>query len=382
MSANFYELLKYAATGIASPDMTYYDMIRASTLMGGAVQTLTGQPPLSFKANGKPLISFSMKGNGSQNGTPTPDNPVMPEFVGVRTGNLVDPSTLTPGYLNTLGSVSAQGGTVLEFASDFIPISGSDYTWSLSEDWGDRAGWVARVFYDAGKEMIGSRLGGIVTEKSGAFSVPSGAAYVRISWRSYGTIAMSLSTDASLLYEPFGWAEKITCAGQTVPVYLGQVSTVRRVKKLVLTGEETIAASSRLGGSIYLYNSQFPGISGGKPVLCSHLKYTSVNAYQYGSITTTNTDIDLWLFSDFVTASEAKQYLREQYAAGNPVTVWYVLATPTTGIVNEPLAKIGDYADELHSSDTTVSIPTIKGSNTLTVETELQPSEMTITFKG
>lgn len=35
MSANFYELLKYAATGIASPDMTYYDRMRASTLMGG-----------------------------------------------------------------------------------------------------------------------------------------------------------------------------------------------------------------------------------------------------------------------------------------------------------------------------------------------------------
>lgn len=90
MSANFYELLKYAATGQASHDMTYFDKLRASTLMGGSVQTLTGQPPLSFKSNGKPLISWSMKGNGSQSGTPTPDNPVMPEFVGVRTSNLAD----------------------------------------------------------------------------------------------------------------------------------------------------------------------------------------------------------------------------------------------------------------------------------------------------
>lgn len=32
MSANFYELLKYAATGQASPDMTYYDKLRASTI--------------------------------------------------------------------------------------------------------------------------------------------------------------------------------------------------------------------------------------------------------------------------------------------------------------------------------------------------------------
>lgn len=32
MSANFYELLKYAATGQASPDMTYYDKLRASAI--------------------------------------------------------------------------------------------------------------------------------------------------------------------------------------------------------------------------------------------------------------------------------------------------------------------------------------------------------------
>ena len=32
MSANFYELLKYAATGQASPSMTYFDRIRASTI--------------------------------------------------------------------------------------------------------------------------------------------------------------------------------------------------------------------------------------------------------------------------------------------------------------------------------------------------------------
>lgn len=80
------------------------------------------------------------------------------------------------------------------------------------------------------------------------------------------------------------------------------------------------------------------------------------------------------------TFDEFKAWIAAQYAAGNPVTVWYVLATPTTGIVNEPLCKIGTYADELHSADVGVSIPTVKGQNTLTVDTELQPSEMTITY--
>jgi hypothetical protein len=75
-----------------------------------------------------------------------------------------------------------------------------------------------------------------------------------------------------------------------------------------------------------------------------------------------------------------KSYLAAQYAAGTPVTVWYVLAEPETAIVNEPLAKIGDYADELSSADAGVTITTTEGQNTLTVDTDLQPSEMTITY--
>ena len=61
------------------------------------------------------------------------------------------------------------------------------------------------------------------------------------------------------------------------------------------------------------------------------------------------------------------------------MTIWCVLATPETAIVNEPLAKIGDYADELHSEDTTVTIQTVSGSNTLTIDTTLQPSSVSIT---
>jgi hypothetical protein len=80
------------------------------------------------------------------------------------------------------------------------------------------------------------------------------------------------------------------------------------------------------------------------------------------------------------TLADWKSYLAAQYAAGTPVTVWYVVATPETAIVNEPLAKIGDYADELSSTDAGVTIPTAKGQNTLTVDTDLQPSEMTITY--
>ena len=37
---------------------------------------LSGIPPLSFKAKGKPLTAWSINGNTVQNGTPTPENRV------------------------------------------------------------------------------------------------------------------------------------------------------------------------------------------------------------------------------------------------------------------------------------------------------------------
>ncbi len=54
MSVSFYDLLKYAKTGIAAPDMTGYDKLRARAIGGGfPVQTITGVPPISFTGDGK-----------------------------------------------------------------------------------------------------------------------------------------------------------------------------------------------------------------------------------------------------------------------------------------------------------------------------------------
>ena len=273
----FFDLQKFAATGIASPDMTAFDKARAlAAFGGGAVQTLTDVPPLSFRANGKPLISWSMIGNGSQTGTPTPDNPIMPEFVG-----------------------------------------------ALDE------------------------------------------------------------TD---------WTIPITNAGQTVPVYLGQTQTVRRIKKLVLTGEEAFgsyinpslqrygvylqAADMRVNMGLLGYSTHFQPITTPSPDV-DGVVFGARNDFLYFTFASdTATSLNL------TTLDNIKGWFQQQYAAGTPVTVWYVLAEPETAIVNEPLCKIGDYADELHSEDAGVTITTAKGQNTLTVESELQPSSMTITYKG
>lgn len=84
-----WEILKANKTGIA-PDM--FTMLAASKMNGGRdrLHELSGTPPLSFTAKGKPLTAWSITGNTVQNGTPTPENPVEVQAVGDKTSNLLN----------------------------------------------------------------------------------------------------------------------------------------------------------------------------------------------------------------------------------------------------------------------------------------------------
>jgi hypothetical protein len=66
------------------------------------------------------------------------------------------------------------------------------------------------------------------------------------------------------------------------------------------------------------------------------------------------------------------------YLSSNPITIWYVLAEPETGIINEPLHKIGDYADTISYAQSGVEISTTKGFNTITTDTTVLPSNIEV----
>jgi hypothetical protein len=183
------------------------------------------------------------------------------------------------------------------------------------------------------------------------------------------------------------WTIPISCGGQTVTADLSQVQTTRRVKKLVLTGDEDwIAGTNRTyyitNITDYLRWSEVP-IS-----ICSHYKSQApvlqaslVSDMSLTFYKTTSGGFSRLYIRDtsLTTVAALKAYLATQYDAGTPVSAWYVLANEEAAIVNEPLSKIGDYADELHSADAGVTIPTAKGANVLTVDTDLQPSSISIT---
>lgn len=174
-----------------------------------------------------------------------------------------------------------------------------------------------------------------------------------------------------------------------VRIYLGEVQTTRRVKKYEFTGQESWGRTSN--GAYYLSSTGNP-ISNYKFIsadisINSHFPSQGVtaaslyvndgkSAFFYGQ--SSNTREYYIAARDIPTLEDFKAFLADQYANGTPVTVWYVLATETTGIVNEPIRKIGDYADEVSG----ITIPTIAGTNTISVDTTLQPSEVTVNYKG
>lgn len=371
---SFFDLQKYAATGIASADMTAFDKMRAlAAFGGGAVKTLTGIPPLTFKADGTPLISWSMKGNGSQSGTPTPDAPIMPTFCGVRNGNLLDESTSSDADATHIN---------YNKTAPILLTAGQTYTFSC--DTACNGLYIRSASDDSNLASINNASTLTYTPQVNV------SAYCRV-WNSNGITnlkpMLNLGSTA-LPYEPYGWKIPITCAGQTVPVYLGQTQTVRRIKKLVLTGEENITfASEDTNRLVGFFTIPGMGMKSDETGYCNILLWkNNYSQSEYNRIVASgSTRFYLSLEKSILpeqTIDGFKSYLASEYAAGTPVTVWYVLATPTTGIVNEPLAKIGDYADELHSEDAGVTIPTARGNNVLTIDSDLQPSEMTITFKG
>jgi hypothetical protein len=178
----------------------------------------------------------------------------------------------------------------------------------------------------------------------------------------------------------------ISSASTTTPVYLGEVQTVRQIYKMVLDGTEGFSQS---GGGFYLatVNPDYMRAQGSNLALCTHYvtseQTTSMSGVPDKSVSFSYGTVSQRLYlkdSDFKNTIQLKTYLAQQYAAGTPVTVWYVLATPETAVVNEPLMKIGEYADSLSRAQTGIDIPTVIGQNTLDVLTTVKPSSMRIEY--
>ena len=107
-------------------------------LIWGKNNTLTGVSSISFRGYGVPLKSIKIVGNSQQSGTPAPDAPIMPEFVGERTENLFDESAFYASITGVTqrGTFSISGGTLTvssgnENVAYTIPFQANDGSYRL-----------------------------------------------------------------------------------------------------------------------------------------------------------------------------------------------------------------------------------------------------------
>ena len=383
---------------------TFYPMIREQTVtdttyvpysstgwvhslrkMSSATEQITtGQ---TIYANGQPITTYSIKGNTTQSGTPTPSNPVMPQGTGDRTDNLLNnnPATQGNGYIDN-ALLQADGTTYSVNAfwiTEYIPVSQGDYYYynDLS-----RSSFAYINFYDSNKNRVSSVLQkAVMTQETfnlTQLTIPSGVSYIRMSIDKQSTLNCLYDKQLSS-YIPYGYKIPILTNQGSAVNYLGSVQSTRQIGKYVCTGDEDWKKSSTYQGSFYCYALAENALI--TQALCSHATYTVIgqSTYIYGTFaiegTTVNKTIDLFLGEASWSVNDFKAYLQAQYVAGTPVTIWYVLATATTGTVNEPLMKIGDYSDSISNA---TAIPTADGANTISVDTTVQPSEFTATWTG
>ena len=356
-------------------DLTSIDITENGTYYSGdeTVVTSSAFPIVINDSNGTPVRHVVINGNAVQSGIPTPDNPIIPQGVCERTGNLWN-----------------ENYTDISVTIYYLPLYVGSQVVTMSTTTPLTSNGFANLFLIAGQASSGATTDDHGVYSGRSLTVRPVNGYVTIAYRIYENVnpqnydTMLNEGNIALPYEPYGYKIPISSANTTTPVYLGEVETTRKIKKLVLTGEEIYIKDS---GGEYLYYIYKSIHMNQTYCFCSHLVHTkNYPKYEVGCFTYGNSSVIYLNFGGDVmdeqpsgnTVDGIKEYIAAQYAAGTPVTIWYVLAEPKTGIVNEPLMKIGDYEDSL-SVD--VELPLLQNTkNNIDVNTTLKPSSASFTY--
>lgn len=369
-----------------------------NNIVYSAIDEIYGSVPLSFMSRGEYLQDYRIYGNTVQNGTPTPENPVEVHGCGERTENLFDVKSFRNPDNTTENS-------------PYFVTSPERYAFSFPVDIGET---YILSFYTKNIKVGASTLDCCVcygqrlpySQRNNNLLLQTKTTDV---WR-FWTIKFTATDDWISIqglntyfkeimltkgstspdhYIPYGYKIPVTVSDGTdtvtTPVYIGSEPlhkiggyadyvdfkrgvVVRRIKKRVLTGAENFAKNDSSSATLYYLSTGMPKFAI-QTAYCTHLP----SLIAYGKTPACHVNLSpnslLLNFGESImdaqpsgnTSAGLKEYLAAQYAAGTPVTVWYVLAEPE----EEPLENL-------------LPIQTIKGSDVLTADTTVQPSEIYI----
>ena len=226
-----YEILKSAKLGTeAAPDMFTGLLAQKMPFAKGSgeIAELSGVLPLTFKANGQPLLDWYIKGNTVQNGTPTPANPVEVNGVGERTGNLWNYTIQQGGWFASPGTTPTPfepGSTnyIIRCRVPYmIPISSNTMSLTCPSDIKINFVWL---------DANGVSMGGTGWQQSGStVTAPENATTLTFilakvddsncSPNDFQNIMLNSGSTAKP-YEPPGYKIPVTCGDVTTDVYIG-----------------------------------------------------------------------------------------------------------------------------------------------------------------
>lgn len=327
--------------------------------------------------------TVGLKGQMEQNGTPTPTTPIQPSECGDMSSNLwsYHPDTTSGGvrllwdgekinYFNTctqssnsIMAIDLKKGTyTLKVNANRIPVENEN---SCIDIYHPSSGLFKKVTNrDAVNGKVTFTLDDDLSNVFLRIRVDTGTNYDDFEIRPMLNIG-----ETSLPYDVYGqYKIPISSANTTTPIYLGEVPTTRRIKKSTVSITDIITLSNGNKAGVFTFpdSSEYAIQQYG---LCDIAKYDI--ARRTSGMFYTNRQNAIFIGNSNDTLDTLK-------AIYDGCTLWYVLETPTTGIVNEPIRKIGDYADEVSG----ITIPTITGTNTINVDTTLKPSEVSVNYKG
>ncbi len=210
-------------------------------------------------------------------------------------------------------------------------------------------------FYDENKDFINTQATyGVAT--NGVFKSPINAMFLR--FRCYGE-DKSLFENANIeIYEDYGSYYEFAEVGNIRDDFLDGTLT-KNINKIVLTGDEDFIYDSSLVNVSRFKCTQFA--SNIKNGISTHFKY--VFDYNLDEQHFWLNSVALWLCveKNINTVEKLRQWLKNQYAIGKPVIIYYVLDKPQT-------YKLEYERLQLH-----------KGYNYITLNDELYP-DMQITY--
>lgn len=371
---------------------TYKPRQMASALKDIYSNEVEGVPPLTFESNGMDLLDYRIDGaNGG---------------VGERTENLFDEKLAQGYYSDTAGSSHDLISSSIRVAgTTFIPVStGNKITLTYESAIGITKYLV--YYYNNNKELI-NVVGWYISGST--ITIPNNISFIRFVWGSkedwdsgYSYVTLLVTNISNIMlnagstalpYEPYGYKVPVKITGRNLfgeindtefyidaqgnvmlgtngDSFLQSYINVNPSTEYTFKWSQTIMGSSNNGPYIriseYTSNNTFI-----QRVLCQ-CSEQSQNNYTF---TTSNNTVYIDIRIDAETSTRGQHLTEIMLVKGATAPDTY--EEYTSPIIKTIYLDSPIYENESISlSDTNVDIPTIEGTNVITIDTTVQPSNV------